>query len=60
MSTILGPVIFMAAMIAVACTFIGGLYLLFRHEPPPNKKLPKKLIVSNLKLTSAGGNGYVT
>ena len=49
MSPELSPVVFIAAMIALAGTLLGGLYLLFRHEPTPDKKAPKKIIVSNLK-----------
>jgi hypothetical protein len=41
--------VFIAAMIGHAGALLGGLYLLFRGEPIPNKKAPKKIIVSNMK-----------
>jgi hypothetical protein len=49
MSPDLSPLVFMAAMIALASTLLGGLYLLFRDEPTPDKKAPKRIIVSNVK-----------
>jgi hypothetical protein len=49
MSPDLSPLVFIAAMIALACTLLGGIYLLFRHEPIADKKAPKKIIVSNVK-----------
>jgi hypothetical protein len=49
MSPDLSPLIFIAAMIALGCTLLGGLYLLFRDELTPDKKAPKKIIVSNVK-----------
>jgi len=49
MSPDLSPLVFIAAMIALGCALLGGLYLLFRNEPIPDKKAPKKIIVSNMK-----------
>ena len=49
MSPDLTPVVFMAAMIALACTLLGGLYLVFRQEPTPDKKALKKVMMFNLK-----------
>jgi hypothetical protein len=49
MSSVLRPLGFVAVVIAVACTFLGELYLLFGREPSPDKKRPRKIIVSNLK-----------
>ena len=43
------PVVFIVAIITVACTILGGLYLAFRHEPTPDKKTSKRIVVSNLK-----------
>jgi hypothetical protein len=43
------PMVFLAAMITLACTVLGGLYLVFRDEPKPDKKAPKKIIVSNVR-----------
>jgi hypothetical protein len=43
------PMVFLAAMITLACTVLGGLYLVFRDEPTPDKKAPKKIIVSNVR-----------
>jgi hypothetical protein len=41
--------VFLAATITLACTVLGGLYLVFRHEPTPDKKASKKIIVSNVR-----------
>jgi hypothetical protein len=41
--------VFLAATIALACTLLGGLYLVFRQEPIPDKKASKKIFVSNVK-----------
>jgi hypothetical protein len=41
--------VFIAAMMALACALLCGLYLLFQDEPTPDKKGPKKIIVSNVK-----------
>ena len=38
MSPDVSPAVFIAAMTALACTLLGGLYLLFRHEPTPDEK----------------------
>ena len=45
----LTPLVFIAAMLALACALLGGLYLLFRDEPTPDKKATKRIIVSNVK-----------
>ena len=34
---------------AIAAAPLGGLYLLLRREPMPDKKTPKKIIVSNVR-----------
>jgi hypothetical protein len=49
MSPDLSPLVFIGAMIALACALLGSLYLLIRHEPTPDKRGAKKIIVSNLK-----------
>jgi hypothetical protein len=41
--------VFVAAMIALASALLGGLYLLLRREPMPDKKTLKKIIVSNVR-----------
>jgi hypothetical protein len=38
-----------AAITAAASAVLGGLYLLLRREPVPDKKASKKIVVSNLK-----------
>jgi hypothetical protein len=43
------PLVFIAAMIGLASALLGGLYLLLRREPIPDKKTSKKIIVSNVK-----------
>ena len=43
------PLVFIAAMIGLASALLGGLYLLFRGEPIPDKKTSKKIIMSNVK-----------
>lgn len=40
---------FLAAIIAAASALLGGLYLLLRNEPMPEKKAPKKIVMSNMK-----------
>jgi hypothetical protein len=45
----LSPLVFLAGMIALASSLLGGVYLLFRREPIPDKKTPKKIIVSNVR-----------
>jgi hypothetical protein len=49
MSPDLFPLVFMVAIITVACTLLGGLYLAFRHEPTPDKKTSNRIVVSNVK-----------
>jgi hypothetical protein len=49
MSPDLSPLFFIGAVIALAGALLGGLYRVFRHEPVPDKKSPKKIIVSNVK-----------
>jgi hypothetical protein len=49
MSPNLFPVVFIVAIVTVACTLLGGLYLAFRHEPTPDKKTSKRIVVSNVK-----------
>jgi hypothetical protein len=49
MSPDVTPLLFIAAMIALACTLLVGIYLLFRDEPIPDKKTSKKIVVSNVK-----------
>ena len=43
------PLVFLAAMIGLASVLLGGLYLLLRREPIPDKKTSKKIIMSNVK-----------
>jgi hypothetical protein len=45
----LGALLFLAAIIAVTSVLLGGLYLLLRNEPIPEKKAPKKIVMSNMK-----------
>ena len=49
MSQDLIPMVFLAAMITIACTVLGGLYLVIRDEPIPGKKSSKKIVVSNVR-----------
>ena len=44
----LGALLFSAAIIAVTSALLGGLYLLLRHEPMPENKEPKKIVMSNM------------
>jgi hypothetical protein len=45
----LGVLLFLIAIIAITSALLGGLYLLFRHEPMPEQKAPKKIVMSNMK-----------
>jgi hypothetical protein len=45
----LSALAFLAAIIAVGCTLLGGLYVLIRDEPTPDNKAPKKIMVSNVR-----------
>jgi hypothetical protein len=49
MSPEVGLALFLAGIVALGCTLLGGLYFLIRHEPIPTKEPPKKIAVSNLK-----------
>jgi hypothetical protein len=49
MSPDLSPLAFIAGIIALACTLLRGLYVLIRDEPTPDKKTPKKIMVSNVR-----------
>ena len=49
MSQDLNPMVFLAAMITIACTVLGGLNLVIRDEPIPDKKASKKIVVSNVR-----------
>jgi hypothetical protein len=49
MSPELGALLYFLAMIALASALLGGLYLLLRNEPVPEKKSSKKIIMSNMK-----------
>jgi hypothetical protein len=44
MSPELGALVFLVAMIALACALLGGLYLMLRHVPVPEEKPPKKVV----------------
>ena len=46
---VFGPIVFMAAVIAVACASLGGVYIFYRHVPPQEEKTPKRPLMSNLK-----------
>ncbi len=41
--------VFLAAMIAVACALLGGIYVLCRHVPTQEERPPKRPLMSNLK-----------
>ena len=41
--------VFLVVIIAVTSSLLGGLYLLLRHEPIPEKKEPKNIVMSNMK-----------
>ena len=45
MSPNVNPLVFIAVMIALASALLGGLYLLLRREPMPDKKTSKKIVV---------------
>ena len=47
--TDLFPLVFIVAIITVACTILGALYLAFRHEPTADKEASKRIVVSNVK-----------
>jgi hypothetical protein len=49
MSLHLIPLVFIAAIIALASAVLGGLYLLLRRELIPDKKASKKIVVSNVR-----------
>jgi hypothetical protein len=49
MSLELSALLYFAAMIALASGLLGGIYLLLRNEPTPEKKVAKKIVISNLK-----------
>jgi hypothetical protein len=49
MSPSLIPLVFIAAVTALASAVLGGLYLLLRREPIPDKKASKKIVVSNVR-----------
>jgi hypothetical protein len=49
MSPELGALLFSAGMIALASALLSGLYLLLRHEPMPEKKTAKKIVMSNVR-----------
>jgi hypothetical protein len=49
MSPKLGAILYFAAMIALASALLGGIYLLLRNEAIPEKKAPKKNVMSNVK-----------
>jgi hypothetical protein len=49
MSPELGALLYLAAMVALAIALLGGIYLLLRNEPVPEKKSSKKIVMSNLK-----------
>jgi hypothetical protein len=49
MSPELGALLFLVAIIALGIVLVGGLYLLLRNEPVPEKKAPKKIVMSNVR-----------
>ena len=49
MSPDLIPVAFLVAMIALACAILSALYVVCRHEPTPDKKATKRIVVSNVR-----------
>jgi hypothetical protein len=49
LSPILYSAVFLAAIIAIACAVLGGLYFMCRHARQDEEKPRKKLPMSNLK-----------
>jgi hypothetical protein len=49
MSPELGALLFLVGIIALASALLGGIYLLLRNEPMPDKKAGKKIVMSNMK-----------
>jgi hypothetical protein len=49
MSPDLSPLVFIAAILVLATGLLRGLYVLIRDEPTPDKKTPKKIMVSNVR-----------
>jgi hypothetical protein len=49
MSPELGALLFLVGMIALASALLSGLYLLLRNEPMPEKKSPRKVVMSNVR-----------
>ena len=49
MSPELGALLFLVAIVALGAALLAGLYLAFRNEPVPEKKAPKKIVMSNMK-----------
>jgi hypothetical protein len=45
----LSALLFLVAITAVGFALLAGLYLAFRNEPVPEKKAPKKILMSNMK-----------
>jgi hypothetical protein len=45
----LGALLFLVAIIALGAALLVGLYLAFGNEPVPEKKAPKKIVMSNMK-----------
>jgi hypothetical protein len=48
-SSELGALLFLMAIVALGAALLAGLYLAFRNEPVPEKKAPKKIVMSNIK-----------
>jgi hypothetical protein len=49
MSPELGALVFLAGMIALGSMLLGGVYLLLRNDPMPEKKTAKKIVMSNVR-----------
>jgi hypothetical protein len=49
MSPEFGALLFLVAIVALGAALLAGLYLAFRNEPVPEKKAPKKIVMSNIK-----------
>jgi hypothetical protein len=49
MSPELGALLFIVGMIALASALLGGVYLLLRDDPMPEKKPAKKIVMSNAR-----------
>jgi hypothetical protein len=49
MSPELGALVFLVGMIALGVVLLGGIYLLLLHDPMPEQKTAKKIVMSNVR-----------